>query len=60
MGYGHLAYLEDLVMSIKDNERTIPMQVPESTNALELVHALYASVEEIGGLKLTKIKDLNF
>lgn len=60
MGYGHLAYLEDLVMSIKDNERTIPMQVPESTNALELVHALYASVEENRWIKIDENKRSKF
>ena len=34
----------------------IPMEVPESTNALELVHTLYSSVEKGDGLiLLTKI-----
>ncbi len=46
MGFGHVDFLEDLVESIKDGLDNAPMQVPESTNALELVHSLYASVEE--------------
>ena len=46
MGFGHVDFLEDLIESIEKGLEKAPMQVPESTNALELVHALYASVEE--------------
>lgn len=46
MGYGHVDYLENLISSLNSSKELIPLQVPESTNALVLVHALYASVEK--------------
>lgn len=51
MGFGHIDFLKDLIESIKDGYSNAPMQIPESTNALELVHSLYASVEEGGWIE---------
>jgi UDP-N-acetyl-2-amino-2-deoxyglucuronate dehydrogenase len=42
MGFGHLDYLNDLISCLSSDGS----KVPESTNALELVHALYSSVEK--------------
>ena len=56
MGYGHLYFLEDLLSSLRNNDQNIPMQVPESTNALELVHSFYASFEEGRWVKMNEKK----
>jgi predicted dehydrogenase len=52
MGFGHLDYLNDLIKCLSSDDAKIPMEVPESTNALELVHALYSSVEKEGWINL--------
>tara|TARA_B100000674_G_scaffold497565_1_gene531817 strand:+ start:1600 stop:2628 length:1029 start_codon:yes stop_codon:yes gene_type:complete len=52
MGFGHLDYLNDLITCLSSDGAKIPMEVPESTNALELVHALYSSVEQGGWINL--------
>ena len=56
MGFGHIDFLEDLIKSIQINLQDAPMQVPESTNALELVHSLYSSVEEGRWVNLSEKK----
>ncbi len=60
MGFGHVDYLEDLVSSMMKGYTNVPMQVPESTNALELVHALYASVEDKCWVKMKDNKRSKF
>ena len=56
MGFGHIDYLEDLVDSLEGGLNNAPMQVPDSTDALELVHSLYASVEEHRWVELNEKK----
>ena len=60
MGYGHSDFLEDLIYSLNNDRTNIPMQVPESTNALELVHSFYSSFEEGRWVKMEEKKRSKF
>ena len=60
MGFGHIDYLEELITSLNISKDKVPLQVPESTNALELVHALYSSVEEGRWIKMEEKKRSKF
>ena len=60
MGFGHLDFLEDLIYALNNDLKNLPMQVPESTNALELVHAFYSSFEEGRWVKMEEKRRSKF
>ncbi|MGD9153203.1 MAG: Gfo/Idh/MocA family oxidoreductase [Gammaproteobacteria bacterium] len=43
-GFGHLAYLEDVIKSIQNNQRAL-VDGLEGRKSLEIIHAIYESIE---------------
>ena len=52
LGLGHGPYLRELIERLQEGRTDAPVDVPEATNSLQLVHALYASMESGGWVDL--------
>lgn len=45
-GFGHLALFRDVVESLDAGDKPMPVAGPDAVKAVEVVHALYASIEQ--------------